>query len=121
MIAVDTNIISSWLRGKTSLPNSEIFVPFVVLAELKCWLGTGNVQKHQKQLDELFTDDNLTLSPSLMPAAIDCYVQIYAYLRTQGTPISPNDMWIAAECMSLSLPFLTHDLDFKNVPQIILV
>ena len=122
MIAVDTNVISNWLRGKTDLPNTEIFVPFVVLAEARAGVESGgNPTKYKKLLAEYFSDDNLTLSPGLPPEVIGCYVQIYSYLRQKGTPISPNDLWIAGECMHLSLPLLTQDKDFKNVPQIRLV
>jgi len=127
MIAVDTNIVSALLRGELhklpggELPDGELYVPFVVIAELRAGIAAGNnPRKNQPLLDAFFDDDNLTTSPGLMSAAIPCYTQIYAYLRKQGTPISPNDLWIAAECMQLSMPLLTLDTDFDNVPQIIL-
>lgn len=122
MIAVDTNIISALLRGEPcKLPNTELYVPFMVVAELRAGVAAGNnPKKNQPLLDAFFEDGNLTTSPGLTPEAIPCYMQIYAYLRKQGTPISPNDLWIAAECMQLSLSLLTRDKDFTNVPQILL-
>jgi predicted nucleic acid-binding protein len=123
MIAVDTNIISTLLRGEScELPSSELYVPFMVVAELRAGVAAGdNPPKNQSILDTFLLDENVTLSPGLTPEMIPCYTQIYSYLRKQGTPISPNDLWIAAECMQLSLPLLTRDKDFNHVPQIMLV
>ena len=122
MIAVDTNIVSALLRGEPcGLPDGELYVPFMVVAELRAGVAAGdNPTKNQPLLDAFLKDENLTASPGITPEAIPCYAQIYTYLRKQGTPISPNDLWIAAECMQLSLPLLTRDKDFGNVPQIIL-
>jgi predicted nucleic acid-binding protein len=123
MIAVDTNIISALLRGEDlDLPNDELYIPYVVLAELQAGVAAGNNPKKNKPiLDGLLTDRNVTTSPGLIPDTIPYYTQIYSYLRANGTPISPNDLWIAAECMQLSMPLLTRDKDFSHVPQIILV
>jgi len=123
MIAVDTNIISTLLRGEViELPNDELFIPYVVLAELQAGIAAGNNPKRNKPLlDDFLRDKNVTISPGLAPESIPFYTQIYSYLRANGTPISPNDLWIAAECMHLSMPLLTRDIDFTNVPQIILV
>jgi predicted nucleic acid-binding protein len=123
VIAVDTNIVSALLRGeKLELPNEELYIPYVVMAELQAGIAAGNNPgKNQPVLERFFDDSNVTTSPGLVPETIPFYVQIYGYLRKNGTPISPNDLWIAAECMFLSMPLLTYDKDFSNVPQIILV
>lgn len=123
MIAVDTNVLSALLRGENQdLPNEDLYIPYVVLAELQAGIAAGNnPQKNRTILDTFLKDKSITTSPGLVPEIITNYVEIYGYLRKNGTPISPNDLWIAAECMYLSMPLLTHDKDFDNVPQIILV
>ncbi len=123
MIAVDTNIISALLRGEDcALPNDEIYVPYIVRAELQAGIAAGsNPAKNQPLLDDFMSDNNVTASPGLTPDLLTFYVNIYCHLRTKGTPISPNDLWIAAECMQLAMPLLTRDKDFKNVPQIVLL
>lgn len=123
MIAVDTNIVSALLRGEhCTLPNDELYLPYVVLAELYAGIAAGNnPQKNQPILDNFISDENVTPSPGLAPDLLPFYTKIYSYLRSNGTPISPNDLWIAAECMYLSMPLLSRDNDFKNVPQIILL
>jgi predicted nucleic acid-binding protein len=122
VIAVDANMISALLRGENvEMPAEVLFIPYVVVAELRSGTAAGDKpRKNQSQLDTFFADDNLTTSPGLPPEVIACYAQIYTYLRKQGTPISPSDLWIAAECMHLSLPLLTRDQDFRHVPQVIL-
>lgn len=123
MVAVDTNVVSALLRGENcDLPNDELYIPYVVLAELESGIAAGsNPKKNKPILDTFMHDDNVTSSPGLTPELIPFYTQIYSYLREKGTPISPNDLWIAAECMYLSMPLLSRDKDFNNVPQIILV
>lgn len=123
MISIDTNVISALLRGENQdLPKEELYIPYMVVAELQAGIATGNnPQKNRPILDTFLKDKNITTSPGLVPEIIINYVEIYGYLRRNGTPISPNDLWIAAECMYLSMPLLTYDKDFGNVPQIILV
>ncbi len=123
MVAVDTNVISALLRGeKHELPHEELYIPYAVIAELQAGIAAGNnPKKNHPLLDNFLADKNITTSPGLAPEAILFYVQIYSYLRKNGTPISPNDLWVAAECMFLSMPLLTYDIDFRNVPQIMLV
>ena len=123
MVAVDTNVVSALLRGDIyDLPNEELFIPFVVLAELQAGIASGNNPgKNLQVLNTFLKDRNITTSPGLAPEIISNYVQIYGYLRKNGTPISPNDLWIAAECMHLSMPLLSYDKDFENAPQIILI
>ncbi|NBU33679.1 type II toxin-antitoxin system VapC family toxin [bacterium] len=123
MIAVDTNIISAMLRGEDCvLPNDELYIPYVVLAELMAGVSAGNnPRKNKPLLDSFLHDTNVTTSPGLTPELLPFYTEIYGYLRAKGTPISPNDLWIAAECMYLSMSLLTRDNDFKSVPQIILI
>ena len=72
-----------------------------------------------EQLSTFCTKNNVFLSEQIGSKVIDCYTEIYSYLRTAGTPKSPNDLWIAAECMSLPLKLYTNDKDFDFVPHVI--
>lgn len=123
MIAVDTNIVSALLRGEpVKLPNDELFIPYMVVTEIQAGIAAGNNPSKNMTLFNTFLNNrNITTSPGLKPDLIPFYVQIYSYLKAKDTPISPNDVWIAAECMQLSLSLLTRDKDFSYVPQIALV
>lgn len=120
MIAIDTNIISTFLRGgEVTIPDGELFVPYAVEAELRYGVSIGgNPKKHEAVVDEFLNQKQIVLSNGLSKSALHHYVTIRAYLKKQGSPISPNDLWIAAECADLDLPLLTLDDDFDKVPQI---
>lgn len=45
------------------------------------------------------------------------YAEIRAYLRTRGTPIGPNDLFIAAHARSLRMTLVTNNTrEFHRVP-----
>ena len=41
------------------------------------------------------------------------------FLRRQGTPVSPNDLWIAASAAEHGLTVITLDGDFDRIPQVL--
>jgi len=47
------------------------------------------------------------------------YAAIYETLRTAGTPIPTNDVWIAASAMQHGLRLLTLDSHFRRVAQVL--
>ena len=120
MIALDTNIISGLMNGTLDrLPDGDLYIPYVVQAEIYFGVAAGNNPNKYKQVaDAIFNLENMNLSPGIDVDTRDVYVSIAAYLREKGTPISPNDLWIAAECISLGLPLHTLDRDFDRVPQL---
>ena len=47
------------------------------------------------------------------------YAAILSSLRTAGTPVPTNDVWIAATAMQHGLSVVTTDRHFANIPQIL--
>jgi predicted nucleic acid-binding protein len=47
------------------------------------------------------------------------YAAIHDYLRRQGTPVSANDIWIAASAAQHGLRVVTIDGDFDRIPQVL--
>jgi tRNA(fMet)-specific endonuclease VapC len=47
------------------------------------------------------------------------HAYIHDYLRRKGTPVSPNDLWIAASAWQHGLVVLTLDGDFSKIPEVI--
>ena len=62
-----------------------------------------------KQYDDSDSADDMTTQ---------CYADIYAQLRAQGTPIPTNDIWIAALAVQHSLPLCSRDEYFNHLKQI---
>lgn len=123
MIALDTNIITALLKGEIkTLPDKEVYIPYAVLAEVKCGAMNGNnPKKYMAIVNEFLSGGSVTVSPGLDAKTVEYYVDIYVYLKKNGTPVSLNDLWIAAECMQLSLSLMTRDKDFGNIPQVLKV
>ena len=122
VVALDTNVLSCLLRDDVDATADQfdridtMFIPITVYAELLAGL------KHERQyarrfslFDQFLDKPYVQLADGIVPATAEAYADIYASLRAAGTPISPNDIWIAAECVTAGLPLFTLDTDFKNV------
>jgi tRNA(fMet)-specific endonuclease VapC len=73
-----------------------VFIPFVVLGELRAGFTAGRrgVQNERELRRFLMRDGVETLFPD--DQTTHHYAAVYRQLRAQGTPIPTNDMWIAA-------------------------
>jgi tRNA(fMet)-specific endonuclease VapC len=96
----------------------EVWVPFVVLAELRAGFSLGQRGKENERtlarflrqpgVDVLFADEATTHQ----------YASLYRQLRNQGTPIPTNDLWIAAITLQHNLLLCARDHHFDHLPQI---
>ncbi|MCK5844099.1 MAG: type II toxin-antitoxin system VapC family toxin, partial [Victivallales bacterium] len=99
----------------------KIFIPFIVLGELRSGFACGVKAKrneavlieflNEKYVDVLYADEDTTFY----------YATLFAQLRRQGTPIPTNDLWIAALSLQFDMILVTRDAHFKNLPQIPIV
>ena len=96
----------------------QIWVPFVVLAEIRLGarlLKRGDVQA---QLLTRFLQQPGVFSAHSTDATTHHYSILYTQLRRQGTPIPVHDIWIAALALEHSLILYTHDAHFTHLPKI---
>lgn len=122
-LLLDTNRYIDFVRGEPSVVQSlqaaeKIFIPFIVLAELRAGFATGTRARQnqatlarvlqQPIVSELYADGDTTHH----------YAAIYLQLRRQGTPVPTNDLWIAALAIQHDLVLFSRDLHFQNVPQL---
>lgn len=122
-IALDTNRYVDAMRGEkkavlTLGRADEIYLPFVVLAELRAgFLGGSRGVENEKNLirfldsprvEVLYADESTTHQ----------YARLYVQLRRQGTPIPTNDLWIAALVLQHDLQLFARDKHFEHVPQL---
>lgn len=125
-IALDTNAYSDAARGESSAVTllaraDRLYVPFVVLAELRAGFAVGTKGRKNAaalvrflgspRVEVLLADEQTTHH----------YARLFAHLRKQGTPIPTNDLWIAALVVQHDLALLTRDEHFARIPQIALV
>ena len=122
-IAIDTNRYVDFARG---LPEAverlrradEIFLPFVVLGELRAGFAGGARSAENEanlirfldspRVDLVLADEDTTHH----------YARLFHQLRRQGTPIPTNDLWIAALVVQHDLQLFARDAHFDHLPQI---
>jgi tRNA(fMet)-specific endonuclease VapC len=121
---LDTNIISDLVRrpGGTvatrivDVGEDSICTSIVVAAELRY----GATKSNSKQLSERV---GLLLSAleilPLEPPVDQRYAEVRHHLATQGTPIGPNDLLIAAHSLAADLTLVTANTrEFERVPSL---
>ena len=122
-LALDTNRYTDLCRGVASVVKTveladEVWLPFIVVGELRAGFAVGTQGPHNESVlrrfllksgvDVLYADEQTTHH----------YAAIYRQLRKQGTPIPTNDMWIAALALQHSLSLCARDAHFDALPQL---
>jgi len=124
-VMLDTSAYSAFLRGNDKIKQAlqeadEIYLNAIVLGELYSGFTQGSREKKNREILRDFL-----ASPRIQIAGLDeetaeRYASIITYLRSKGTPIPTNDLWIAATAMQYGLKLLTTDGHYRSFSQIIL-
>lgn len=122
-IGVDTNRYVDFCKGDPAAVDifqraHEIYLPFIVLAELRAGFRCGSRGEENEKIliqflnvsrvSVLYADDQTTHH----------YARLFFQLRKQGTPIPTNDIWIAALVIQHNLMLYARDNHFDYLPQI---
>ena len=125
-LAIDTNRYVDLCKGVAATVElveeaESVFLPFVVLGELRAGFAHGRRQAENERVLRrfllkdgvrvLYADDQTTHH----------YAAIFKQLRAQGTPIPTNDMWLASLVLQHNLVLHARDRHFSYLPQLILV
>lgn len=118
---LDTNALSAWAQGdagvEAPLRSAErLVVPSVVLGEYYFGIRQSRHRlRYQYWLSRFLP---LTEIATITSATADAYADIRLELRQRGSPIPPNDVWIAALARQHALPVLSNDSHFDAVDRI---
>lgn len=119
-VALDTNAYSDFMRGIPSRVDivqtaSRLFLPIIVLGELRAGFAAGSREPENLQVLQAFLSSSRV---TILPASDETtkqYGRIFLSLRKKGITIPTNDLWIAALALEHDLELCTSDAHFKDV------
>ena len=123
-LLVDTSAYSAFMRAEPRTVEAireadQIFLNATVVGELLGGFAAGGRRaKNELELDRFLASPRVQLL-DVDEETARRYAEILATLRSAGTPIPTNDLWIAASAMQYGLQLLTSDNHFRRVPQIL--
>jgi predicted nucleic acid-binding protein len=123
-VALDTNRLTDLFQGDTALADrlgncDEVWIPLVVLAEIKAGFYGGSQQHRNEILLRKFLAKPTVgiLFPGHETA--EQYARLFVQLKRAGAPVPDNDLWIAALALEHDLMLITRDRHFQCVPQLL--
>ena len=123
-LALDTNRYVDLCKGERGTVDllavaDAVFLPFVVVGELRAGFAFGQRSEQNERIlrrfllkdgvEVLYADDQTTHN----------YARAFRQLRSQGTPIPTNDLWIGALVLQHDLVLHDRDQHFDHLPQIV--
>lgn len=125
-VVIDTNRYRDFCDGKDDAvaivrKSSEIHIPLIVVAELRAGFACGNKGPENEQILSRFLNKERVKLLSADEGTTFIYANLFRQLRTQGTPIPTNDLWIAALTIQHGLLLFSRDTHFNRLPQIPIV
>ena len=124
-VLLDTNRLTDALRREPAVTGivqlaSEVFLPFVVLAEIKAGFEGGNQRQRPHNEGLLLHFLQMPSVSGLYPdvETTEVYARLFTQLRRAGTPVPTNDIWIASLAVQHQLTLVTRDEHFGKIPQV---
>lgn len=119
-LVIDTSAYSGFKKGDESLrpfitTQNNLFVPVIVLGELRSGFAAGSKQTENERSLQLFLSYPSVEVLFLTDETTKIMANLYAKLRKTGKMIGSNDLWIAALAIEHKLPLLTLDKDFSSI------
>ena len=122
-ITIDTDRYRDFMEGvpvavSVFRSSPRILVPFVVVAELRAGFAVGSRGIENERIFEQFLHRPRVevLLPTSDPTRH--YAHLYRQLRSAGTPIPTNALWIAALVVEHDILLFSRDAHFDALPQL---
>src|ERR1700722_218885 len=123
-VALDTNRLPALFQRDAELADrlgecDEVWIPLIVLAEIKAGFYGGSQQHRNELLLQCFLAKPTVGILVPARATAEHYARLFVQLKRAGTPIPDNDLWIAAQVLEHDLQLITRDQHFERVPQLL--
>ena len=120
-ILVDSSAYSEFKRGDAdavAVMTTAGFIGFnpIVIGELLAGFATGSRAARNRQELKGFLSLPQVVQFIIDERTAEHYADVYQLLRTAGTPIPTNDLWIAASAIEHGFAVFTFDQHFHHVP-----
>ena len=122
-ISLDTNRLTDLFQGDANLAAflggcDEVWIPFVVLAEMKAgFLGGTRQIQNAALLSNLLSRETVAILYAGRETT-EQYARLFVQLKRAGTPVPDNDLWIAAQCLEHDVQLISRDGHFDKIPQL---
>ncbi len=122
-VLVDTNRYRDFCQGAEAVVSlfrqaSQIHIPFIVVGELRAGFACGTKSLANERTLTRFLQRSRVNLLLANDETTRHYANLFRQLRSQGTPIPTNDLWIAALAVQHDLILLSRDNHFRHLPQI---
>lgn len=123
-LLLDTNAYSRLLRGvpETTVhvrKAERILMSTIVVGELIFGFRYGSrYAQNMQQLNAFLQEPHVDLLPVTLVTA-DRFGYLANALRSKGTPIPSNDLWIAAHAVEHAAGLLSYDAHFADVEDVL--
>jgi tRNA(fMet)-specific endonuclease VapC len=122
-IAVDTNRYRDFCAGSADAVERfatarSIYLPFVTLAELRAGFLCGSLSRKNESILARFLNSPRVRLLFADEETSHHYARLFLQLRSQGTPIPTNDIWIAALVIQHNLLLYSRDRHFDRFAQL---
>jgi predicted nucleic acid-binding protein len=123
-LLLDTSAYSAFMDGHREAgylidEAEQVYLNAVVMGELFEAFLRGRQREQNRAVFDRFVASPRVGILKIDEITAERYATISDTLRAAGTPISANDLWIAASALQHGLEILTTDSDFKRVPQVV--
>lgn len=125
-VLIDTNIYSLAMKGDVSVVEMLRrfdLIAFSVVSVGELYSGFKGGRQEVKNREELniFLDSPRVVVHDIDVQSADFYASILNNLRTAGTPIPTNDIWIAAVAFQHGYKLYSKDKHFNLIPGLVQV
>jgi len=119
-VLLDTNAYVGFLSGDHDVLDSMskasiVYMSIFVLGELYAGFRGGNKESENKAILDRFLSKPSVRILDATSETSEVFGQVKDLLKTAGTPIPINDVWIAAHGIETGSVILTYDAHFKKI------
>lgn len=119
-ILFDTSAYSEMMRGNRQIADlankaDTVYLSVFVLAELLSGFKCGSMEKKNTEILEKFRSKPTVEIIDGTTETADIFSEIMYKLKTAGTPIPINDIWIASNCIETGSVLITGDKHFNFI------